>query len=125
MIYCEMNKNQFFDTLLKIHGSERMPYSAVGCDLIYNHINETNKSFNFDAAAIRGEYTEYLSELDLILDTCGQNRETAQDLYVEYQEHLSDNYCESAALELTVPCKIHEYFFDLNTNRVHIIARLS
>lgn len=125
MIYCEMNKNQFFDTLLKIHGSDRMPYSDKGCELIYNHINETHESFNFDAAAIRGEYTEYLSVLDLFLDTCSQNHETALDLYREYQEYLSDDFCESAALELTVSCKIHEYFFDLNTNRLHIIARLS
>ena len=124
MIHYEMNKYEFFDVLLKTHGSERMPYSAVGCDLIFNHINETHKWYRFDAAAIRGEYTEYLSVDDLILDTCGRDYVAASRLQAEYQEYLTDGFCESAALELTVPCRIHEYFVDLNTNQVHIIARL-
>lgn len=124
MIVYEMNKYEFFDTLLKHHGCDRMPYSRVGCDLIFNHISKNYDSYSFSAAKIRGEYTEWLSVLDLFLDTCSQNHGTALDLYKEYREYLRDDFCESEALELTVPCTIHEYFYDLNTNRLHIIGGL-
>ena len=125
MIVYEMNKYEFFDTLLKIHGSDRMPYSRVGCDLIFNHISDNYDSYSFSAAAIRGEYTEWLNVMDLFLDTCSQNHDAANRLYNEYCQHLQDGYIESAAIELTVACRVHEHFIDLNTYQTHIIGKLS